>query len=74
MGQNEKRRRFVRLAEKRVTRTIKDLELIGNLANRHNYDYTDEDSKKILAALEHELRQLRLKFSVSDRDSKTFKL
>ena len=33
------RGKFVELAEKRVNKSIKDLRLIGNLANKTNYDY-----------------------------------
>ena len=40
--------KFVELAEKRVNKTIKDLRLIGNLANKTNYDYENIDVKKII--------------------------
>jgi hypothetical protein len=73
--QNGNRIKFVQLAEKRVSRAIKDLRLIGNLSNRSNYSYTDEDAKKILTALEHELKALRKRFErVPERDSYVFKL
>jgi hypothetical protein len=58
----EKVDRFQRLAERRVTETIKKMRLIGNLANRHNYAYTDEHVKQILEALEGELRQVKARF------------
>src|SRR5262249_56798948 len=45
------REKFVGLANKRVIRAIKAIQLIGNLSNRSNYDYTDEDVDKILKAL-----------------------
>jgi hypothetical protein len=54
--------RFRRLAQKRVTRTIKDLRLIGNLGNRNNYNYTAEEVEKIFRALEKELKLARAKF------------
>lgn len=56
------RGKFVELAEKRVNRAIKDLQLIGNLANRHNYQYTQRDADSIIGALEAELRTLKAKF------------
>ena len=59
------REKFVELAEKRVTRTLKDLRLVGNLANRTNYSYTDEDVKKILGALEAEVKNVRRRFENS---------
>ncbi len=57
------REKFIELAEKRVVKTIKDLRLIGNLANRNNYEYTQDDADKILTALEKEIKGVRLKFS-----------
>lgn len=57
-----KRDRFERLAERRVTEAIKKLRLIGNLANRHNYDYTEDHVRQVLDALESEMRHLRSRF------------
>lgn len=62
MATNRNRERFIRLAEKRVARTIKDIRLIGNLSNRSNYSYGDEDVRKITGALERELKNLRRRF------------
>lgn len=57
-----KREKFVRLAESRVTKTIKDLRLIGNLANKGNYEYSDADVRKIFGALDKELRAAKERF------------
>ena len=61
----EDRSKFVDLAKKRVTRALKDIQLIGNLSNRSNYDYTEEDVSKILRALSDEVAACRKKFEVS---------
>ena len=63
-GENtsEKASRFERLAERRVTETIKKMRLVGNLANRHNYSYSEEHVKQIVDALESELRQVKARF------------
>ena len=58
----DSRERFVRLAEARVTKVRQTLRLIGNLSNRHNYEYTDEDVKDIISALDAEMKVLRAKF------------
>lgn len=72
---SEKRRKFVTLAERRVTRIIKELRLIGNLANRHNYSYTEQDAQKIVSTLESELKLLRNRFLADDsRSNAEFKL
>lgn len=59
----DKRAKFVELANNRVTRTIRDMRLIGNLSNRSNYDYSDEDVKRILRALQKEIEIVRTRFS-----------
>lgn len=75
MSTLDKREKFIALAEKRVTRAIKDIRLVGNLANRNNYSYTDQDGAKICSALESEIKSLRAKFSSDEnKPSTTFKL
>ena len=69
-----KQKKFEDLAEKRVTATIKKLRVLGNLANRNNYSYTDDHVRQILAALEDELKQLKAKFTHhSAKNEITFK-
>jgi hypothetical protein len=52
----------VQLANKRVTRAIKDIELVANLANRRNYEYDEEQAKKIVRTLQHKIDQLKQSF------------
>jgi uncharacterized protein YeeX (DUF496 family) len=76
MDMNEKRERFERLAEKRVTDVVKKVRLIGNLANKNNYEYTDEHVKQIIDTLETELRFLKGRFKeekVNDNPIFSFK-
>jgi hypothetical protein len=61
------RGKFVRLATKRVSNALKALQLIGNLSNRSNYDYTDADVQKIFRALQDELRACRKKFDMAQK-------
>ena len=67
-----KREKFIRLAENRVNSTIKEINLIGNLANKSNYDYTKEDVDKILKTLRKSLSDLETKFTSKNRSE--FKL
>lgn len=60
---------FKRLAEKRVTECVKKLRLIGNLANKNNYEYTDEQVKKIINTLENEIKLLKNKFKEESESS-----
>lgn len=65
----EKREKFVRLAEQRVNRALNDIRLIGNLSNRSAYRFTDDDVKKIFRALQKELDQAKSHFSDAENAS-----
>ncbi len=58
----DKRKKFVELAEARVNRVIRDIRLVGNLANRSSYEYGDEDAKKIFRALQRELDSAKARY------------
>lgn len=58
-----KRNKFVELAVKRVTRAIKDMRLVGNLSNRSAYEYSEDDVKKIVRALQKEVDTVKARFS-----------
>ena len=74
-GKESRRDRFVRLANKRVNTAIKAIQLVSNLSNRANYDYTPEDVAQITKALEKETRDLRMRFATSEGGNGThFKL
>ena len=58
----DKRAKFVELANKRVNRAIKDIELVANLANRRNYDFDEEQAKKIVKVLQNQMDLLKQSF------------
>lgn len=64
--------KFVELAEKRVSKAIKDIRLIGNLSNRSNYSYTQDDARKIVKALRDEVDALKARFDATGTESKPF--
>lgn len=69
------REKFVSLAEKRTVKAIKSLRLIGNLSNKSNYSYDENDVKKIINALENEIKVLKLRFESTPADNEvSFKL
>src|ERR1700753_414366 len=47
--------KFVELAEARVNKTLKDIQLVGNLSNRSAYDFNDVEVRKIFNALQKAL-------------------
>jgi hypothetical protein len=68
-----KEERFKRLAKMRGERVLKDLQLISNLSNKNNYEYNDEDIKKLFGALESALKESKTRFS-SRLNTKEIKL
>jgi hypothetical protein len=54
-----KQEKFVRLAPKRVVRTINSMRSLRKLANRNSYEWTDEQANKILAAIAAEAKALQ---------------
>lgn len=71
----EKIERFKRVAEGRTNKIIDQIRLLGNCANRSNYEYTDEDVKKIFAAIEAELKVTKAKYQAKTiAKSKKFEL
>jgi formiminotetrahydrofolate cyclodeaminase len=52
----------VRLAEARVNKALKAIQVVSNLSNKQNYEYTDEDVRLIVNALQKELTNLKSRF------------
>lgn len=61
-----KAEKFVELANKRVNKALKDIKLVGNLANRQNYDFTEDQAKKIVKALQQEIDIVKQNFQNTD--------
>ena len=61
-----KDKKFRELAKSRVNKAIKAIQLIGNLANKSHYTYSDNESDQIIDALEKELKTTKQKFKNSN--------
>lgn len=68
-----KKEKFKELAEKRVNNALKNIQLIGNLSNTNNYDYSEEDVSKIFKTLKEEIQTAEARFKISSKKGK-FKL
>jgi hypothetical protein len=69
------REKFVELAQNRVNKTLKDIELIGNLSNKSNYSYTEDDAKKIYSVLKSALDEMKARFEIkAAKEKEAFKL
>ncbi len=54
--------KFKRLANKRVPAAIEKLELVKNLSNTNNYEYSKEEVDKIMKALTSSLNEVKKSF------------
>jgi hypothetical protein len=71
----DKREKFVRLAEARVSKAMTAIRVVGNLSNRSNYVFSDDDIKKITRALNAEVEAMTSRFRNTDAKSRPeFKL
>ena len=73
MGEETRRERFERIATQRTNKIIDTLRLLGNCSNKSNYDYTEEDVRKIFSAIEAEVKAQKARFA-SARKPQRFKL
>ncbi|WP_419910366.1 hypothetical protein [Hoeflea sp.] len=65
---NEKREKFVRLAEGRTQSALDSIRKLGNLSNRRAYDYDEADVKRIIKALRDATNEIERKFGSSSGD------
>lgn len=71
MESETKRDKFVRLAEARTNKILEMLRLLGNCSVKANYEYTDEDIKKIFNTLEKALKNTKNRFlGVEEKEEK----
>ena len=62
---SKSRENFVRLAENRTNKVLKQIDLLSNLSNKTNYAYTDEDIQKIFSAINKRIRDSEKKFQLA---------
>ena len=71
----DKRTKFVSLAESRTAAAIKAIRVIAKLGNQSHYDYTEADVRKIAAALNKEIDAMKTRMmSRGGKETVEFKL
>ena len=65
------RLKFIRLAEKRINKVAKQLHLIGNLSNKTNYAYNDEEVEKMFAYIDSCVQSARERFKTTSTGPRT---
>jgi hypothetical protein len=73
-NKDTKRQRFIRIGERRVNKILDDLESLGKCSNKRNYQYSDEDVKKIFKAVEDKMKSIRGLFSDLEKKKDHFSL
>ena len=65
---------FIELANKRVPKALKALELVGNLGNKSNYTYSKSQSDQIKKGLRDKVNEVCRKFEKNSAKKDLFKL
>ena len=70
----QKEENFKRLAENRTNKIIDMLNLLGNLSNKSNYSYSEEQVDAIFDAIQNELDAQRNRFAKKQEATRKFRL
>jgi hypothetical protein len=57
-----------------VPKALKALDLVGNLSNRSNYSYTDDEVSKILKAFRDKIKELEGMFAQRTKSQDEWRL
>lgn len=64
-----KREAFRRLATRRTNAVLEKLRILGHCANHWQYEYSEEDVRKIFRVIDTELRVVKAKFKNSSKSN-----
>jgi hypothetical protein len=70
-----RRERFENVAARRTQKILDLLDILGNCANRTNYEYSDEDVRKMFAAIKDKMKNTESAFgsAINGSEKNTFK-
>jgi len=57
---SKKRQRFEKVASNRVQKIIDFIRLLGNCANKNNYEYTEKDVELMFKEINRELKETKI--------------
>jgi hypothetical protein len=69
-----KRKRFIRIVESRVNKIFYNLDNLSKCSNKRNYEYSEEDVRRIFREIERKVKETRLQFQDGARNKGKFKL
>jgi hypothetical protein len=73
-GVEKKHVKFRELAEKRTSKALEAIRLIGNLSNRQTYIYEEAEVRKIVKALRDAVAEVEARFGRTSSRGGDFKL
>ncbi|MFC1955325.1 hypothetical protein ACFLWZ_02140 [Chloroflexota bacterium] len=73
-GNNVKRERFIKVVESRVNKILSNLDNLSKCSNRRNYEYTDEEARKIFREIERKVKEVKLQFQGKNGNQQKFRL
>lgn len=65
-----KKERFKSVASRRVQKVLDDLDSLSKCANKSTYEYTDEDVRKMMTAVNNQVGLLKASFSANSKSGK----
>ena len=70
-----RRERFEKVAAKRTQKLLDMIDILGNCSNKSNYEYSDEDIRKMFAAIENKTKNTKALFgnAISKEEKNKFK-
>jgi hypothetical protein len=74
MTENIKRERFIRIVESRVNKILISLDNLGKCSNKRNYEYSENDVRKIFKEIDHKVKETKLQFQGGAKTKGQFKL
>jgi len=66
----EKRKRFKTVASRRVQRVLDTMDNLSKCSNKRNYEYTDEEVKKMFRVINDKFTLLKAAYSTNTRTGK----
>ena len=71
---NPRRQRFLRIAERRTNKILSNLDNLAKCSNKRNYEYSEDEVRKIFREIERKVRETRLQFHGETKNKGQFKL
>jgi hypothetical protein len=65
-----KKERFKNVASRRVQKVLDDLDSLSKCANKSTYEYTEDDVRKMMNAINNQVALLKASFSANSKSGK----